>query len=134
MLSIRSLICNWLPKAKDRIVLADSKTPTPVNITFAGENTCKINYISEAFIRSRVETYQTDAAGNSSRKCVEDVDSWAQPLGQSLVVAVRFVKFSHLVFKDGEYGISRVAILQLRGERMGERVLLGLFLVGLERG
>ena len=83
---------------------------------------------------SRVETYQTDATRNSGRKCVEDVHGWAQPLGQSLVAAVRFVKFSHLVLEDGEYGVSRVAILQLRGEGMGERVLLGLFLVGLERG
>ena len=47
---------------------------------------------------------------------------------------MRFVKFSHLVLKDGEYGVSRVAILQLRGEGMSEKVLLGLFLVGLERG
>ena len=80
-----------------------------------------------------METYQTDATGNSGRKCVEDVDGWAQPLGQSLVAAARFVKFSHLVLEDGEYGVSRVALLQLRGEGMGEKVLLGLFLVGLER-
>ena len=93
-----------------------------------------VNYISEAFIRSRVETYQTDATGNSGRKCVEHVDGWAQPLGQSLIAAVRFVKLSDLILKDSEYGVSRVAILQLRGEGMGEKVLLGLFLVGLERG
>ena len=83
---------------------------------------------------SRFETYQTGATGNSGRKCVEDVDGWAQPLGQSFIAAVRFIKFSHLILKDGEYGVSRVAILQLRGEGMGEKVLLGLFLVGLECG
>ena len=68
-----------------------------------------------AHIRSRVETYQTDATGDSGRKCVEDVHGWAQPLGQSLVAAAKFVKLLNLVSKDGEDGISRVAILQLRG-------------------
>ena len=67
--------------------------------------------MTEAHIRSGVETYQTDATGNSGRKCVEDVHGWAQPLGQSLVAAVGFVKLLNLVLKDGEDGISRVAIL-----------------------
>ena len=67
--------------------------------------------MTEAHIRSRVETYQTDATGNSGRKCVEDVHGWAQPLGQSFVAAVRFVKLLNLVLKDGEDGISRIAIL-----------------------
>ena len=102
----------------------------PVNITVAGGNTCK--YISEAHIRSRVETYQTDATGNSGRKCVKDVHGWAQPLGQSLIATVRFVKFSNLILKDGEYGFGRVAILQLGGKWMGEKVLLRLLLVGFE--
>ena len=35
--------------------------------------------------------------------------------------------------KDGEDGVIRVAIPQLGGKRMGEKVLLGLLLVGLER-
>ena len=103
----------------------------PVNITVAGGNTCK--YISEAHIRSRVETYQTDATGNSGRKCVKDVHGWAQPLGQSLITTVRFVKFSNLILKDGEDGVSRVAILQLGGERMCDKVFLRLLLVGLDR-
>ena len=76
--------------------------------------------------------YQTDAPGNSSRKCAEDVNSWAQPLGQSLIAAVRFIKLSNLILKDGENGGSRVAVLQLGGEWMGEKVLLGLLLVGLQ--
>ena len=83
-------------------------------------------------MRLIVETYQTDAAGNSGRKCVEDVHGWAQPLGQSLIAAVRFVKLSNLILKDGEDGVVRVAILQLGGKRMGEKVVLGLLLVGLE--
>ena len=90
------------------------------------------NYISEAYIRPRVETYQTDTTGNGGRKRAEDVHSWAQPLRQSLVAAVRFVEFSNLILKNCEYGGSRVAVLQLGGKRMGEEVFLGLLLVGLE--
>ena len=89
-------------------------------------------YVSETYIRSRVETYQTDATGNSGRKCVEDVHGWAQPLGQSLIATVRSVKFPNLILKDGEYGVGRVAIMQLGGKWMGEKVVLGLLLVGLE--
>ena len=91
------------------------------------------NYILEAYIESRVETYQTDAAGNGGRKCVEDVHGWSQPLGQSLIAGLRFVKFSDLILKDGDDGVSRVAILQLGGKRMGKKVVLGLLLVGFER-
>ena len=46
---------------------------------------------------------------------------------------MRFVIFSDLILKDGDDGVSRVAILQLGGKRMGEKVVLGLLLVGLER-
>ena len=101
----------------------------PVNITFAGENTYK--YMSEAYIRSRVETYQTRASGNSGGKRVEDVHGWTQPLGQSHISTVRFVKLTNLILKDDDYGGSRVASLQLGGKRMGEKILLGLLLVGL---
>ena len=79
---------------------------------------------------SRVETYQTDASRNSGRKRVEDVHGWAQPLGQSLIATVRFVEFSNLILKDGDDGGSGVAILQLRGKWMSEKVVLGLLLVG----
>jgi hypothetical protein len=89
-------------------------------------------YISEAYTRSRFETYQTDATGNSGRKRVEDVHGWAQPLGQSLVATVRFVEFSNFILKDGEDGGSGVAVLQLLGKRMGEKVVLSLLLVGLD--
>ena len=91
-------------------------------------------YISEAYISSRVKTYQTDSTGNSGRKRAEDVHSWAQPLGQSLVATVRLVEFSNMILKDCEYGGSRVTFLQLWGKRMGEEVFLGLFLVRLQGG
>ena len=100
----------------------------PVNITLAGENTCK--NMSKAYNKGRVETYQTDAPGNGGRKCVKNVHGWAQPLGQPLIPTVRFVKFSNLILKYGEDGSSRVAILQLGGKRMSEEVVLGLLLVG----
>ena len=80
-----------------------------------------------------METYQTDTTGNGGRKCVEDIHGWAQPLGQSLIAAVRFVKLLNLILKDGDDGVSRVAVLQLGDKRMGEKVVLGLLLVGLER-
>ena len=88
-------------------------------------------YISEAYISSRVKTYQTDSTGNSGRKRAEDVHSWAQPLGQSLVATVRLVEFSNLILKDGEDGNSRVAVVQPGCKRMSEKVFLGLLLVGL---
>ena len=88
-------------------------------------------YLSEVYIKSRVKTYETDATGNGGRKRVEDVHSWAQPLGQSLIATVRLVEFSNLILKDGEDGSSRVAVVQLGGKRMGEKVLLSLLLVGL---
>ena len=90
-------------------------------------------YISEAHIKSRVETYQTDSTGNGGRKRAEDIHGWAQPLGQPLIAAVRFIKLSNLILKDGEYCGNRVAVPQLGGKRMGEKVLLGLLLVGLQR-
>ena len=81
----------------------------------------------------RVETYQTDAPGNSGRKRGEDVDGWGQPLGQSGVATARFVKFLNLILKDGYDGVCRTAGLKLGCKRMREKVLLGLPLVGLER-
>ena len=91
-----------------------------------------VKYISEADIKSTVETNQTNATGNSGRKRVEDVHGWAQPLGQSLIGTVRFVEFSNLILKDGEDGNSRVAVVQPGGKRMSEKVFLGLLLVGLQ--
>ena len=89
-------------------------------------------YISEVYITSRVETHQADSTGNGGRKRAEDVHGWAQPLGQPLIPTVRFIKVSDLILKDGDYGGSRVAILQLRSKRVGEKILLGLLLVGLQ--
>ena len=103
----------------------------PAKITFAGENTYKI-YIGgslKIYISSRVETYQTDTPRDGSRKCGEDVHSWVQPLGQSLIAAARIVKFSHLILKDCNDRGGRDARLQLGGKRMCEKVFLCLLLI-----
>ena len=91
-------------------------------------------YKLAAYNKSIVETYQTDAPGNSGRERAEDVHGWAQPLGQSLIATVRFVEFSNLILKDGDDGGSGVAVLQLGSKRMCEQVVLGLLLVGLQGG
>ena len=83
---------------------------------------------------SRVETYQTDAPGNSGRKRAEDIHGGAQPLRQPVITTVRFDKFLNLNVKNGKDCGSRLAILQLRGKRMSEKVFLRLLLVGLQRG
>jgi hypothetical protein len=59
------------------------------------------------------------------QKRTQDVHSWAQPLGQFLIAAMRFVKFLNLVSKHGKDGASRVARLQLRGKRMRGKIFLG---------
>ena len=44
---------------------------------------------------------------------------------------MRFVELSNLILKDGEDGAGGVAFLQLLGKWMGEKVVLGLLLVGI---
>ena len=80
----------------------------PAKITVAGENTFKI-YIrggSEAYTRSCVETHQTDARRDGGGKRVEDIDSWTQPLGRSLIATSSIVEFSNLILKDRNDGCS----------------------------
>ena len=108
----------------------------PAKIAFAGEKTYEI-YIRgrfQTFISSGVllvdGTYQTDAPRNGSRKCAQDVYSWAQPFCQSLVGAARFVKFLNLILKHSKDGTSRVTCLQLGGKRVCDKVFPGLPLIG----
>ena len=109
------------------MILAERKTPMPAKITLAGENTYKIHF--QRLISSRGETYQTDASRYGGRKRVENVDSWAQPLCQSLIALTALLKFSNSILKESNNGGSRLARLQLGGERMGKKVFLGLLLV-----
>ena len=99
----------------------------PAKITLAGENTYKIHF--QRFISSRNETYQTDASRDGGRKRVEDVDSRAQPLCQSLIALTALLEFSYSILKEGNNGGTRLARLQLGGERMCEEVFLRLLLV-----
>jgi hypothetical protein len=90
-------------------------------------------YISEEASRlklaPRVETYETDTARDSSRKRAQDIHSWVQPLGQSLIATASLVEFTDLILKDSNDGGSRIAGLQLGGERMCGEVFLGLLLI-----
>ena len=69
----------------------------PAKITFAGENTYKMNF--QRLIRSRGETYQTDSSRYGGRKRIEDVNSRAQPLGQSLIALTALLKFSNSILE-----------------------------------
>ena len=98
--------------------------------------TCRRKYLQNTFqrhISSRIDTYQTDASRDGGRKRIEDVDGWAQPLGQSLIALTTLLKFSNSILKDSNNGGSRLARLQLGGERMCEEVFLCLLLVRFER-
>ena len=117
---------NDLPQERDRI-LAERKTPIPAKITLAGENTYKIRF--QRLISSRGETYQTDSSRDGGRKRIEDVNSRAQPLGQSLIALTALLKFSNSILKESNNGSSRLARLQLGGERVCEEVFLRLLLV-----
>ena len=83
----------------------------------------------QRLISSRGETYQTDSSRYGGRKRVEDVDSRAQPLGQSLIALTALLKFSNSILKESNNGGSRLARLQLGGERVCEEVFLRLLLV-----
>ncbi len=79
--------------------------------TFAGENTYKIYTRGSlsTYSSSSVETYQTDALSKDGRKRVQDIHSWDQPLGQSLIATASLVEFPNLVLKHGKNGAGRVA-------------------------
>ena len=88
--------------------------------------------LHQAYINSRGEAYQSDAPGNGGRKRADDGNSWTQPLRQSLIATAGFVKFSNLILKGSKDGGISTTSLQLGGKRMGEKVFLGLFLVGFQ--
>jgi hypothetical protein len=98
----------------------------PANITFAGENICRIG------IRARpttvlVDIYQTDAFTERRRECVQNVDRWVQPPFQSLI-SIRF----DLASKQVQYGGGRVARFELSEESVALETLLRLFVVRIQ--
>ena len=71
-----------------RRIRTKRRTPTPVNIALAGENTYLI------YIRMRIsdkglrlEAYQANAISKSVTEGIKDVYSRIEPLGPSIVVA-----------------------------------------------
>ena len=76
----------------------------PAKITLAGEKTCKTCMRHSRLEFPQIKTYQTNAPRDGGRKSVEDVDSWAQPLCQSIIVITVFLEFSNLTLKDSKYG------------------------------
>ena len=79
-----------------------------------------------------MKTYHTDTPRDGSRKRAQDVHSRAQPLCQSFIATVKFVKFSDLVLEESEDSGSRATGLQLGGKGMCEKVGLCLPLIGLQ--
>ena len=78
----------------------------PVKITLAGEKTCKTYMRPSSITLTQINTHQTDAPGDGGRKRIEDIDSWAQPLCQSLIAGTVFLELSNLIVKDSKYGSS----------------------------
>ena len=78
----------------------------PVKITLAGEKTCNTYMRDSSLTLTQIKTHQTDAPGDGGRKRVEDIDSWAQPLCQSLITSTVFLELSNLIVKDSKYGSS----------------------------
>ena len=88
------------------MILTERKTPMPVKITLAGEKTCNTYMRDSTLTLTQIKTHQTDAPGDGGRKRVEDIDSWAQPLCQSLIAGAVFLEFPNLIAKDSKYGSS----------------------------
>ena len=75
----------------------------PAKITLAGEKIYK-SYMRHSRLQfAQINTYQTNAPRDGGRKSVEDVDSWAQPLCQSIIAITILLEFSNLILKDSEY-------------------------------
>ena len=79
-----------------------------------------------------INIYQANSLTKRLRKRIQNVDRWAEPLLQSLVAPLRLPELTDLVLKDRHDSLRRVAFLQLGGERIGGKILFGLFRIGLE--
>jgi hypothetical protein len=106
-----------------RTILTKRRTPTPVNITFPGENTCQVNVrlrVSDKFIP---KVYRAYTLSKGLGQHIEGVHSGIEPLGPS-IIATGSTKSLYLLVKDGENCAGRVAVLQLGGEWMGKKIFL----------
>jgi hypothetical protein len=78
------------------------------------------------------DTYQANPLAKRLRKRIEYVDRWVKPSPQFLITAPLFLELVNLVLKYGQNVCGRVACLELGDERVRDKILLGLFFVGLE--
>ena len=109
-----------------RRVHTERRTPNPIKITFAGENTCRTNmrgYISDKFCS---EAYRADTFSECLREGMKDVHSWVEPLR---VVGLRLIELLDKLLKHGENAASRITSFKPVGERVGEKIVPCAFFV-----
>jgi hypothetical protein len=78
------------------------------------------------------EAYQANALSKSFRKRVQDFHGWVEPFCQPFVAFPRLMELLGLLVNDSENGIERVAVLELGGKWMREKIALCAFFVGLQ--
>ena len=113
------------------MILTERRTPTPANITFAGENAYQI-YESADNTSSCSETYQANTFSKSIGEGTKNIHCRVEPSRQLFVVASRSIEVLNLFLKHCENGARRVAGLELDGEWVRKKVLLCLTFVGFQ--
>src|ERR1700677_2969856 len=106
-----------------RRTLTKRRTPTPANITFPGENTCRVNVRLQVLDKFIPNVYQANTLSKGLRQHIEDVHSGIEPLGPSIIANSRLITSLYLLIKDGENCAKRVAFLELGGEWMGKKII-----------
>ena len=79
-----------------------------------------------------IDIHQTNTFAEGLRKCKQNIHCRIEPSLQSLVVAPGLFELVDLFLKYSQSGRSRVACLELGGERMSGEILSRLLLVFLE--
>lgn len=117
--------------AKDNVsegMRTKRRTPTPANITFAGENTWE-QKMRPILDNSWLEVYQANTLSKSLGEGIKNIHSGIKPLCPSGIVTLRLIQRLYLQLEDGENCAGRVASLELCSEWVGKKVLLCAFLV-----
>lgn len=82
-------------------------------MAFAGGNTCKTNIIEICLNKENCfDIHKADTLAKGTRKSVEDVHSWNQPLCELVIGILGLSERRDLFMKDCEDGIGRVAGLK----------------------
>ena len=74
-------------------------------------------------------THRSNALTKGGRESVEDIHSWREPLGESLIAASSLIEVVGLPFKYGEDSTRRNTAFNLLCEWVGRNILPGLPLV-----